>query len=210
MTDIQKFGDDLMHSLSKAASENPLSSVLIGAGIVWMIAGATRPTLAPVSRLAAGVGSSAAGSIGAVKHAMTDEVSAARDTLGDLASTAQETVQDSAKSMKSMLNDAQGELSDRASRTHDSAIRMTGSTKERIDLFFKRQPLTLAAVGVAIGAGIAATIPSSDLEKDVMGEASAHATSAVSSLVRERSENIKEAFLSEAAEQGLAPEKAKE
>jgi hypothetical protein len=85
-----------------------------------------------------------------------------------------------------------------------------GSTlQQNIGEIFERQPLLLGAVGIAIGAGIAASIPTSEAENEVMGGASDFVREAVS----EKAGQVKEmadAAVHEAKAQGLTPEAAGE
>jgi hypothetical protein len=72
---------------------------------------------------------------------------------------------------------------------------------------FDRQPLLLGAVGIAIGAGIAASIDITEAEKKIMGDAS----SLVRDTVAEKAAEVKkmaDAALQEAESQGLTPKAA--
>ena len=85
-----------------------------------------------------------------------------------------------------------------------------GSTlQQNIGEIFERQPLLLGAVGIAIGAGIAASVPATEAENKVMGGASDFVREAVS----EKAAQVKEmadAAVHEAKAQGLTPEAAGE
>ena len=85
-----------------------------------------------------------------------------------------------------------------------------GSTlRQNIGEIFERQPLLLGAVGIAIGAGIAASVPATEAENKVMGGASDFVREAVS----EKAAQVKEmadAAVHEAKAQGLTPEAAGE
>jgi hypothetical protein len=69
---------------------------------------------------------------------------------------------------------------------------------------FERQPLLLGAVGIAIGAGIAASIPATEVENRVMGQASDFVRDAVSEKTAEI-KKMADAGLHEARAQGLTP-----
>jgi hypothetical protein len=83
-----------------------------------------------------------------------------------------------------------------------------GSTlQQSIGEIFERQPLLLGAVGIAIGAGIAASVPATEAENKVTGGASDFVREAVS----EKAAQVKEmadAAVHEAKAQGLTPEAA--
>lgn len=210
MTDIQKIGDDLVRSLSKAASENPLSAALIGAGALWMMAGATRPTLAPLANMAAGIGSAAIEPLTAVKNVTSDGAAAVGETARNVAVAAQHAIEDGSASIADASSDIRHNALNYAGEVYETAHKMSGSLKETLSQFFEEQPLALAAVGLAIGAGIAAAIPASNAEKEIMGETSGDISSSISSFVSERAKDIKDAVLNEASEQGLTPDKVSE
>ena len=210
MTDIQKIGDDLVRSLSKAASENPLSAALIGAGVLWMMAGATRPTLAPLANMAAGMGSAAIGPLTAVKNVTVDGATAVGEAARNVAGPTQQVIEDGSASIADVSSDIRHNASNYAGEVYETAHQMSGSLKATLSQLFKEQPLALAAVGLAIGAGIAAAIPASDTEKEIMGKTSGDVSSSVSSFVSQRAKDIKDAVMNEASEQGLTPDKISE
>lgn len=206
MTDLQKMGDDVVRSLSKAASENPLSAALIGAGVLWMMAGASRPALTPLSRVAASIGSAAADPLTAVRNAAVEGVAAA----GEAATSATGAVQQALSEGGSVLTDVSNDLHQRTSAfandARDSGGQMASGLKQTLSHLFEQQPLALAAVGLAIGAGIAAAIPTSDIEQEIMGKSSED----LASFVSDRTKEVKDAVLNEAREQGLTPDAVSE
>jgi len=116
--------------------------------------------------------------------ATTNAVSRAGDTLSNTATSAAHAMQEKGTEWGSTLQQSIGEL-------------------------FERQPLLLGAVGIAIGAGIAASVPATEAENKVMGGASDFVREAVS----EKAAQVKEmadAAVHEAKAQGLTPEAAGE
>jgi hypothetical protein len=210
VTDMQKLGDEVVRSLSKAAGENSLSAALIGAGILWMMTGAMRPALAPLSRMVSGVGSAGAVPLIAAKDAVVSGLGTAGEAVTAAASIAQNAVGDGGTSVAKTLSNAQQHTSRYSGEMYQSAGEMTGSLKESLSYLFEQQPLALAAVGLAIGAGIAASIPTSDIEIEFMGQASTDVASSLSALVSEQAGAVKDAVLNVADKQGLTPDKAKE
>jgi hypothetical protein len=95
-------------------------------------------------------------------------------------------------------------------RTDDDATRQfIVCHVERVIYNRYQQPLLLGAVGLAIGAGVAASIPITETENKVMGDASDFVRDAVS----EKAAKVREmagAAVDEAKEQGLTPEGAGE
>jgi hypothetical protein len=81
---------------------------------------------------------------------------------------------------------------------------------------FRAQPLALGAIGIAIGAGIAAALPATELETDYLGETSDTVKAKAAEFAAEQTdrvttvaENVVEAVTEEARKQGLTLEGAK-
>jgi hypothetical protein len=86
----------------------------------------------------------------------------------------------------------------------------SGSTfQQNIGDLFERQPLLLGAVGIAIGAGIAASIPTTEAENRIMGEASDLVRDAVTEKATQ-ARGMADAAVQEVKAQGLTPEAAGE
>jgi hypothetical protein len=78
---------------------------------------------------------------------------------------------------------------------------------------FGRQPLLLGAIGLAIGAGLASALPSTETEQDLMGEAGTAVKDKIqetAEFASERAQNILKDVKKEVAAQGMTPAAAKE
>lgn len=53
-----------------------------------------------------------------------------------------------------------------------SSAEIFGTVRSNLSDLFKAQPLALGAIGIAIGAGIAAALPATEIEADYLGETS--------------------------------------
>jgi hypothetical protein len=80
----------------------------------------------------------------------------------------------------------------------------------------QQQPLLLGAVGLAIGAGVGASLPKSEIEAEYLGGASAEFQAKARALASEQTERasnvaagVKTAIAEEARVQGLTPDKLK-
>jgi hypothetical protein len=90
------------------------------------------------------------------------------------------------------------------------------TARSNLSNVFKAQPLALGAIGIAIGAGIAATLPATRLETDYLGETSDSVKAKAAEFATEQTdrvtavaENVVEAVTEEARKQGLTLEGAK-
>jgi hypothetical protein len=150
MTDMTEKGSDFVKDLGDAARRNPISAALIGMGIVWLFAGkaAVRPSefleRTGLDRLP-----------DAARNAMSatqDRVASATDTLRTI---------ETATRMASEYSKALPDSAD-----------VLATVRGNLTDLFKAQPLALGTIGLAIGAGIAAALPNTDIEKSYLGETS--------------------------------------
>ena len=193
----QSDGVSFMDRLSGAVRDNPLPAALIGMGVLWLFAGGSKMSLAgghgrksvfgAVEGGAGHVGSSvkyvanqAGAAISTLAHGTADTVSGAAGRIGDLVSTVSGQVADAASS----AYDAAGETVSSGMRalsgasqngysTVNAPARAASALQQNLADLFDRQPLLLGAAGFALGAGIAASLPVSQAEKQAMGTASA-------------------------------------
>jgi hypothetical protein len=148
------------------------------------LAGGVREASTTIAEHGSRTAGQAADAVASAYDATTNAVSRAGDTLSNTATSTAHAMQEKGTKWGSTLQQSIGEL-------------------------FERQPLLLGAVGIVIGAGIAASVPATEAENKVMGGASDFVREAVS----EKAAQIKEmadAAVHEAKAQGLTPEAAGE
>jgi hypothetical protein len=228
---------DFVNSLQDAVRDNPISAALIGMGVLWMFMGGSNTSLFGVggrksifrsvgqgAHDVGGVVSDAAtrvgSSVGRVADAPAETVSHVSGGIRSVADRGSRTAGQAADAIASAY-DATTNVATSAADTISNAatgaahvVQETGSkwgntVQQNFAELFERQPLLLGAIGVAIGAGIAASIPTTEAENKVMGEASDF----VRDVVSEKATKVREmagAAVDEAKEQGLTPEGAGE
>jgi hypothetical protein len=98
----------------------------------------------------------------------------------------------------------------------DSGAEMMGSVRSNLSDLFRAQPLALGALGLAIGAGIAAALPSTEVEAEYFGESSDTIKAQAKEFATEQTaraktlaESVVGAVSEEARNQGLTVEGAK-
>ena len=156
MTDVTEKGSDFIKDLGDAARRNPISAALIGMGLVWLFAG----------------GKSAAGrcdilqrtGLDRLPDAAKNTMNAAQDRLASAADAVRETGSDGIETATRMASEYAKSLPDSAD--------VFGNVRGNLTDLFKAQPLALGAIGLAIGAGIAAALPATDIENSYLGETS--------------------------------------
>ncbi len=189
--------------LGETARRNPISAALIGMGAVWLFSGAKSPARAgdlfrnlEPERVpdTANASAAAAHSTGS---AAASRIEAVREAGARRAANATQAVSEFAREMP-----APGVLFETA--------------RNNLAELFRVQPLALGAVGLAIGAGIAAALPTTGIEDEYLGEASDTLKSKAGGLAGQQFDQASglvtttvEAATSEANKQGLTMEDAK-
>ena len=221
---------DFVSGLQDAIRQNPVSAALVGMGILWMFTGGNKITAAAAllpsaaRAAAAGVGSGlqnsadavgvvteGARSVGArVVEGVRDTLSSASAAVGDTASLAYDAakgaVSNSAPKTKTLLTLQGG-----------TAAGMAGALHSNLKDTFARQPLLLGAIGLAVGAGMAAGLPATKIETEFAGDTADRVTAQVKEFASEQANRVTEtakrtldAVKEEAVVQGLTPEAAKD
>lgn len=177
-------------NISQAARDNPLAVALIGGGALWLMLG-NRPIGAAFGSVATGA-QSAARAASNVAEAMTTAGQAAANDIAETARSTMRAAGDAARTGSSVardrLNDAFSRTADTASdathliqsnaaadRPSRSASRLQESyanAQSTLTDLFERQPLILGVLGVAIGAGVASAVSSTDIENEWAGSLS--------------------------------------
>jgi hypothetical protein len=211
MSDISEKTSGFVRDLGEAARQNPLSAALIGMGVLWLFTGGR--TAERAGKL---VGRSGL------------------DRIPDAANDVFETAPSTAKSG----TDAIGERRDGSVGALDSATRfgrayadtaseyvssmpragaeMFDTVRSNLTDVFRAQPLALGAIGLAIGAGIAAALPPSEMEAAYLGETSDTVKAKAGEFAAEQTARVTTvagavmgAVSEEARRQGLTVEDAK-
>jgi hypothetical protein len=139
--------------------------------------------------------------------------------MGSAASEAAGQVSDSAKAAYDAAENMVGAAGDTMSKTAASgsqSMRQSGSEigkgfQQTLADMCSQQPLLLGAVGIAVGAALAAAMPASSVENRLMGDTAETVKDKAEELWSEttkRAEAIASKGLEEAKSQGLTPEAA--
>ncbi len=116
-----------------------------------------------------------------------------RDRGGDATDKLKQTAAEVGGTIKE-YSDAIGEqVAETADQTRRQASRAARQVKEKATSLINEQPLIFAAMGLAVGAAIAAALPSTDTEDELMGEASDAVKEAVTEVASDQYETAKAA-----------------
>jgi hypothetical protein len=199
MTDMTEKGSDFIKDLGDAARRNPVSAALIGMGIVWLFAG--KAGVRPADLLERT-------GLDRLPDAATNAMGATQDRVASAADVVRETGSDGIETATRMASEYAKALPDAAD--------VLGSVRGNLTDLFKAQPLALGAIGLAIGAGIAAALPSTDIENSYLGETSETLKSKTAEIAGHQiekastlAENVVETVTDEARRQGLTIDDAR-
>jgi hypothetical protein len=206
-----------------------MSAALIGMGVLWLFAGGSntslfgggtrRSLIDPAARGVRNVGSAAAETGTRAVSSVAGSLRNAAQGASAAASQLADTMADSSTRIASSAGDAFSSAFDTsktaASRAADvgaaggaylqeSAGQWVSTVRHGLADAIEQQPLWLGAIGLVIGAGMAASIPATDFEKKVIGDAG---EAVKDQLVQAASQarEVAEAVSKEAEAQGLAP-----
>lgn len=200
-----------IHDLGDAMRRNPVSTALIGMGVLWLFAGSSG---ARASKLARSAG------LDRVPDVASDLVESGRARMHDVQDRISDSLTDvgaKAASVASVVRENSSAALERASdlgrQIPETGAELFGVAKSRMTDLFEEQPLLLGAIGLAIGAGIAASLPSTSVEADLFGETSDEFKAQARGLVDHASERVTAATrdavtaaAEEARRQGLTPD----
>ena len=216
---------DFVSGLQDAIQQNPVSAALIGMGVLWMLTGGKNITAAaalfPAAAKATAAGAASglqrsaevAGGAGeAVRSFGATVIDGVRDTVSGAAASAGETASKAYDAVKDTAANSTARMTAGASGTD----RLAGSLQQNLTDTFERQPLLLGAIGLAIGAGMAAAVPTTQMEAEMVGDTANRVKAQAAELatttvdkVTETAERTFKAVKQEAAAQGLTPQAAR-
>ena len=226
MNEFSEKGSDFVRDLSDAARKNPISAALIGMGVLWLFTG---------GRTAERVGSWYAVPAWtafpmppemhwmprvrrcdqAAKRSAAASLTRQRGFVGNR-KRFEMPVRAGLDRVARAGSEVAGAAYGYAQNIPDAGGALFSTARENLSELFRAQPLALGAVGLAIGAGIAAALPATDLEAEYFGEASDNFKEQAVDFASEQvsraatvAEDVVTAVSDEARKQGLTLDAAK-
>jgi hypothetical protein len=226
MSEFSEQASDFVRDLGDAARKNPISAALIGMGVVWLFTGGR--TAERVGDLVRGAGfdripDAAGNALDAARSTLRSGsesvgkgVSSATETLRDAGAAGLDRIARTGSGVARAGSEYAGAAYDYAQNIPDAGGALFSTARENLSELFRTQPLALGAVGLAIGAGIAAALPATDLEAEYFGEASDNFKEQAVDFASEQvsraatvAEDVVTAASDEARNQGLTVDAAK-
>ena len=184
MSETSERASDFVRDLGDAARKNPISAALIGMGVVWLFASRSQ-MFNPLDRVG-GVANAAQD----VWRGAASNLKSASENLQERASAVSTTIRDQGEKFVDGVSEKGGEIADSISEYAGAAPDLAGNllddVRSNMTELFRSQPLALGAVGLAIGAAIAASIPVTDTETEYFGETSDFVRQKVSEIATEK------------------------
>jgi len=207
MSDMTEKSSDFVKDLGNAVRSNPVSAGLIGMGMLWMFTAGKSAGRAGDMFRSTGINrlpDTAKNVLGNVRSGLTSGADSVADAAGATLSTIHE--QGSAS-----LDQA----SDFVRSLPEPGVAFE-TARDNLSELFRTQPLALGAIGLAIGAGIAAALPNTDIENAYLGEVSETVKSKTAEIAGEQFDkaanlatDVMDAAAEEAGKQGLTVEDAR-
>jgi ElaB/YqjD/DUF883 family membrane-anchored ribosome-binding protein len=175
-------GSELMQNLGATVKAHPLPALLTSVGLAWLYASRNEP--APPGNAAYGGGRGAflgATAMSTGRETAEDggagtDLKQRAQQLGDnLSDTWDQTsakVGDLSDKMTDKLHDASTQISQKTQQATDTLRQQGVRAKQSFTQLLNDNPLALGAMGVALGAILAAALPITEQENQVLGKAS--------------------------------------
>jgi hypothetical protein len=198
MTDMVGSGSDFIRDLGDAARRNPMSAALIGMGIVWLFAGG-KAGVGPADLLQRT-------GVDRIPEAAKDSFNTAKDGVALATNSAAEAIREA----DSAGIEAATRMGSEYAKLLPDSTNVLDNVRSNLSDLFKGQPLALGAIGLAIGAGIAAALPNTELENSYLGDTSESLKKKAADIAGEQIEkagmlatDVVEATTGEARKEGL-------
>lgn len=155
---------EFFSNLSNTVKANPVPTVLTSIGLLWMMAGQNRQPHSSVTTASYGNGSTG--------PSMGEKLSAKTAGLKEQGAGIKDKASQMSHSVSESLGNARARASD--SKRHASERLRGGADRARggFNHLLQEQPLALGAIGIALGALLAASVPPTRREDEALGEMS--------------------------------------
>jgi len=163
-----------------------------GPGVMQRASARTSDAARGIKDKASEVGQRISGTASSVSSRLSSTASSMTDRVQETALSARERMQSTAQTarerMQSSAQTAQARMSDMSRRSQEQFAR----ARERTGQLINEQPLVVAALGVAVGAALGATLPRTQRENELMGTVRDDLLERAKETAREQAETLKQ------------------
>jgi len=225
----------VVSSLKRKASENPLQTLAIGAGLAYPLWNIFRNIPAPIllvgtgfvlahqrwngsveENMTAGVGEHASNAVSAISDAATTGAETLSRKVADVKNAASAGAQSLVDKATRMAQQVEEEMTDSVQNVSEIKGRLVAQARKSGNSLFDfvlQNPLLVAGAGLAVGAFVAASVPVSESENRLFGQSSDELKKAMNKsagagveVARNAAAGMLEDVKTVAAEQGLSAE----
>jgi ElaB/YqjD/DUF883 family membrane-anchored ribosome-binding protein len=187
---------DFGANLSRSIRDNPIPVALVGVGIAWlMMSGqAGRGRQHSQSEQYAGMNpgalteGSAESGVNRAASAAADAGRKVKDTMSEMTSRAGDMMTSARERISATAGDTRMRVSELSARTREQMYRTRGTLTHVLE----EQPLVVGAIGLAVGAVLGASLPSTRREDELMGGTRDDMMHSARDAVGEQAEALKE------------------
>jgi ElaB/YqjD/DUF883 family membrane-anchored ribosome-binding protein len=198
---------DTGSTLMETIRENPLPAALLGIGVGWLFLSARRKA-AERDRWRPPYGSRyydrGYGQYGSSQYGAAQPSREENGKMSQMTDAAKEKVSDVGDRAQDMTDTVKERASDMADQAHWQAQRARGWLEGTWD----ENPLVVAGAALAAGALVGLSIPSTDAERELMGEASGNVVQKAADVAQDATQNVSQK--AQQAMQEAAPEAGKQ
>lgn len=149
-------GGEFFSNLCNTAKANPVPTVLTSIGLIWLMAGQNRQPPAYTSTV----------------PSLTDKLSSKASGLKQQGNDLRDKTSQMGHDMSASLAEARHRVSDTSRQTADKLRQQSERARGGFNHLLNEQPLALGAIGIALGALLAASVPPTRREDELLGQAS--------------------------------------
>ena len=175
-------GGEFFQNLGTTLKNNPVPTVLTGLGLAWLAMNQNKPFNPGTPSTGLGLGEKLSGAVDQVSSVLS-HTQQRLHTAADKAMAKGTSIKEKATQLSHRAGDSvdstSGAIGNNAHAVADQVSGQAGQLKAKFDHALKEQPLVLAALGIALGAVLGASLPTTRKEDELMGEASNNALSKV-------------------------------
>jgi len=169
-------GGEFLHNLTDTVKANPVPTLLTSIGLVWLMAGQNRR---PDYSASMSTGPS-----------MTDKLAAKAAGIKQQGTGIKDKAAQMSHDASSSLDNARHRVSDSSRHAAESLRHTADRARGGFTQLLNEQPLALGAIGIALGALLAASVPPTRREDELMGQQSDELTGKIKDKAREGYEMV--------------------